>query len=90
MKLRWFLSAHDSVDKIILNSTSDKALEMNNMEPITIEENSIEESFKKFINSKAFNDFADNSLSKTLYWYYYDEKGTLQPYPASTESEIDL
>lgn len=89
MKLKWFLSAHDSVDKILSNATSDEALEINNMKPITIEANSIEESFKKFVKSKAFNDFADNSLSKTLYWYYY-EKGNLHPYPASTENKIDL
>lgn len=90
MKLRWFLSAHDSVDKIISNATRDEALEINNMKLVIIEANSIEESFKKFVKSKAFNVFADNSLSKTLYWYYYDEKGNLHPYPASTESEIDV
>lgn len=90
MKLQWFLSTYDSVDKIISNATSDEALKMNNMKPITAAENSVEESFKKFVKSKAFNDFADNSLSKTLYWYYYDEKGNLHPYLASTVSEIDL
>lgn len=61
MKLRWFLSAHDSVDKMLSTTTRDKTLEINNMKPITIEANSIEESFKKFVKSKAFNDFADNS-----------------------------
>ena len=37
MKLRWFLSAHDSVDKMISNATSDEALEINNifLRPLT-------------------------------------------------------
>lgn len=80
MKLRWFLSAHDSVDKMISNATSDEALEINNMKPITIEANSIEESFEMFINSKEFDDYFDNSFSKTLYLYYYDEQGSIVRY----------
>lgn len=88
MELKWFLSAHSSTDKVILDRPRDNALDINTMHPITIKSNSKEEGFKKFIKSKEFNDFANGSFSKTLYWYYYDEQGCLNAYVAS--AEIDL
>ena len=89
MKLHWFLSAHDSVDKVISNRARDTALDVNTMKPITIESHSVEEGFEKFTKSTEFNEFADNSFSKTLYWYYYDEKHFLSPFAATTEYNIN-
>lgn len=88
MKLRWFLSVHDSVDKILSQATRDKALEINNMEPITIEASSIEESFKKFYKSKEFEEFA--KIAKNFSWYYYDENDCLLAYgmPYYLENEL--
>ncbi len=85
MKLQWFLSAHDSPDQVISNKIRDDALELNNMKPVVIDADIIEESFNKFMNSKEFNEFADTSLFKTLYWYYYNEQGVLSAYGANIE-----
>lgn len=85
MKLGWFLSLHDSVDQVISNKIRDDALELYNMKPVVIEADTIEESFNKFMNSKEFNEFADNSFPKTLYWYYYDEQGVLSVCGATVE-----
>ena len=85
MKLQWFLSAHDSVDQVISNKARDDALEINNMKPIIIEANSIEKGFEIFYNSKEFNEFADNSFFKTLYWHYYNDQGGLFVYSANIE-----
>ena len=86
METVWFLSRYDEVKKA---SRSVKELESNNNSKlIAISSQTIDKGFKMFYKSKEFNDFA--TVSKDVYWYYYNECGTVFAYGMLAYLENEL
>ena len=69
-----FASIYGSKEEIYFSGTRDIALEMhNNSEVVPVRANDIGEAVYLFQNTKLFDDFCVEHLSKTVYTYTFDQ-----------------